>query len=245
VILTDPDGTGTGLGVVETGEDSTSPQLDRIGAGTIHVAPPGRGVEIVNPPRVDDYGPYSEVTLRTVAAGFGVTYEGMTGDYSEMPFSAARMSRLAYWARVEDWRWQTLIPQFCQPVWFWAMQVAVIAGRTREIPTAEWTAPPPPMIDPKAEGLAYRNNVRTGIMSLSEALRERGYNPKIVLQELAADFKLLDKLELVLDCDPRKRTQQGQSQSEPKEEEPEPPVTALAPAKKSNGKATPANGATK
>jgi lambda family phage portal protein len=245
VILTDPDGTGTGLGVVETGEDSTSPQLDRLGAGTIHIAPPGRTATVVEPPRVGDFGPYAEVTLRTIAAGLGVNYEAMTGDYSEMPFSAARMSRLAYWARVEDWRWQTVIPQFCDPVWFWAMQVAAIMGKVREIPTAEWTAPPPPMIDPAAEGLAYQRTVRGGIMSLSEALRERGYNPKTVLNELAADFKLLDKLGLILDSDPRKMTQAGQFQAAPKEEGPEPAIAALVPVNKPNGKAVPANGATK
>jgi capsid protein len=74
------------------------------------------------------------------------------------------------------------------------------------------------MIDPTAEGLAYQHNVRSGIMSLSEALRERGYNPKTVLAELASDFKELDRLGLILDSDPRNMTQAGQFQSQPKEE---------------------------
>ena len=46
-------------------------------------------------------------------------------------------------------------------------------------------------------------------MSLSEALRERGYDPMAVLEELAGDMKVLDRLKLILDCDPRKTTQQG------------------------------------
>jgi hypothetical protein len=32
---------------------------------------------------------------------------------------SARMSRIRHWARVEDWRWRTMIPQFCDPAWTW------------------------------------------------------------------------------------------------------------------------------
>jgi capsid protein len=71
------------------------------------------------------------VTLRAIATGLGLTYEDLTGDYTNMPFSAARMSRLRHWARVvDDWRWRLLIPQFCDPVWDWAMEAAVIMGLT-------------------------------------------------------------------------------------------------------------------
>jgi capsid protein len=139
-----------------------------------------------------------------------VTYEDLTGDYARMPFSAARMSRLRHWGRVEDWRWRTLIPQFCEPAWEWAMEAAVIAGLIGADPgRAEWTAPPPPLVDPVNEGLAYQRNIRTGIMSLSEALRERGYDPRMVLDEIAADNALLDKLGLILDSDARNTTQSG------------------------------------
>lgn len=249
IILTDVDGTAGGLGVVQAGEESTQPEWDQLGPGAVITGPPGRDVTVVQPPRVGDYGAYSEVTLREVATGFGVTYEDLTGDYSEMPFSAARMSRLRHWARVEDWRWQTLIPQFCVPAWSWAAQVAMIFGKARDVSAPEWTAPPPPMIDPVQEGLAFQRNVRSGAKSLSEALRELGYNPKTVLTELSNDFKLLDKLGLILDCDPRRMTQAGQFQStaeatdEAEESRPtngKPPV----PPPKANGKAA-ANGATK
>jgi lambda family phage portal protein len=217
VILTD-DGTGAAMGVKESQEDSSQPELDRIGAGTIHIAPVGREVTVVQPPSVGDFGPYAEVTLRTIATGLGVTYEDLTGDYSEMPYSAARMSRLRHWARVEGWRWQMLIPQFCAPVWDWFVEVGTIFGKVSENAAASWTAPPLPMIDPDKEGIAYGRLIRSGLRSLSEILRESGYDPRSVLNELAADFKMLDELKLVLDIDPRKMTQQGQFQSQPKEE---------------------------
>jgi capsid protein len=123
------------------------------------------------------------------------------------------MSRLRFWARVNDWRWNLLIPQFCVPVWSWAMEAAEVMG----LPTVEkneWTAPPLPMIEPDKEGLAIQRNIRTGITTLPESIRERGYNPEQFLDELQASFEDLDRRGLVLDCDPRKMTQQGQMQQD-------------------------------
>jgi lambda family phage portal protein len=211
VITSDPDGSSTPLG--QTTADQ--PEVDMLEPGSILNILPGRTVDIVQPPRVGEYGSYASVTLRGIAAGLGVTYEDMTGDYTNLPFSAARMSRLRHWARVLDWRWQTLIPQLCRPTWRWAMESAAIMNLVSDdpLPTADWTAPPAPMIDPDKEGLAYQRLIRSGLSSLSEVLRERGYDPKVVLNELAGDFKQLDALGLLLDSDPRNMTQAGQIQS--------------------------------
>jgi len=205
VFTTDTDGTSPPMG----GTDPTSPEIDRLEPGMIHNLPIGRDVKFVDPPMVNEHAAYCATILRAVAAGWGVTYEDLTGDYANMPFSAARMSRLRHWARVEDWRWQMLIPQFCDPVWAWAMQAALIMGKVNEIPAAVWTAQPAPMIDPSAEGLAYQRAIRSGIMSLSEAIKERGYDPDSLLAEIDADNKKLDKLGIILDSDARQTTQQG------------------------------------
>jgi len=210
-ITSDTDGSGAPLG---TADDSTTPELDMLEPGAILNLPPGRSVEVVQPPSVGEYAEYSKTSLRAIATGLGVTYEDLTGDYAGMPFSAARMSRLRHWARVEDWRWRILIPQLCDPVWAWAMEVASVFGLPNA-PRAEWTAPPAPMIDPVNEGLAYTRNIRAGIQSLSDSLRERGYDPAQVLQEIADDNARLDALGLVLDSDPRRMTQAGQQQPPP------------------------------
>jgi len=212
VLTSDVDGTAPALG---TADETQEPPVDSLEPGMVLNLPPGRSVTVVDPPHVGDYAVYSEITLRSIAAGLGVTYEDLTGNYTNLPFSAARMSRLRHWARVEDWRWVTLIPQLCNPVWGWAMEAAAIMGIVPEAPAAVWTAPPLPMIEPDKEGLAYQRNIRTGIMSLSEAIRERGYDPKELLGELAADFEMLDKLGLILDCDPSKVSQAGLTQMRP------------------------------
>jgi lambda family phage portal protein len=214
VLTTDVDGSNAPLGTGAVDEASaTGEPIDMLGPASIINLPPGRSVEVVQPPTVREYGEYCGVNLRAIATGIGVAYEDLTGDYTDLPFSAARMSRLRHWSRVTDWRWRMLIPQFCDPVWGWAMETAVLAGLVKDPPAAVWTAPPLPMIEPDKEGLAVQRNVRTGIQTLPEAIRERGYDPDEVLAEIAEFNAKLDSLGIILDSDPRKMSQVGQFQS--------------------------------
>ncbi len=148
VILTDPDGSSAPLG---TADDTATPAIDLLSPGMIANFAAGKTATVVDPPAVNEHDAYSKTILRAIATGLGVTYEDLTGCYDGLPFSAARMSRLRHWARVDDWRWRMLIPQFCDPVWDWAMRAATVGGL--EVPigqrlTAEWTCPPMPLLDP-------------------------------------------------------------------------------------------------
>lgn len=213
VLVTDPDGSGAGLGTVD---GARSPEWDSLEPGSITNLPMGRTVTVVDPPTVREYSDYARTNLRTIAAGLGVPYEDMTGDYANMPFSAARMSRLRHWDDVEEWRWQMLIPQFCDPVWRWFTEAAAIMGQIgREDIAARWTPPPAQMIDPASEADAYRSKIRAGLQTLPEALRELGYDPDEVMDEYAASNKKLDDLGIVLDSDPRKTSNAGLTQARP------------------------------
>lgn len=212
VVVTDIDGTAARFGTPED-QSATAPYIDSLRPGGVHYIPNGGNVQVVAPRPLGGFGEYATITLRQIAAGMGLSYEDLTGDFSDVNFSSARMSRLRHWARVEDWRYQMMVPLFCNTTWRWAMEVAAIMGKVAEIPEVEWTAPPPPMIEPDKEGLAYQRLVRSGLMSHSEVLRERGYKPSTVLDELEKDFDELDRRGLVLDIDPRKMTQAGQAQS--------------------------------
>jgi lambda family phage portal protein len=205
VLTSDVDGNTLPLGTV----DPADAYNDQLGPGMILNLQPGRSVEVVQPPNVRDYEPYSKTTLNEIAAGLGVTPEDLTGDYSGMNFSSARMSRLRHWQRVEGWRWRMLTPQLLNPLWRWGMQAASLAGLP-VVPMTTWTAPPLPMIEPDKEGLAIGRNIRTGISTPSEELRARGYVPEEFWDEYAADFAELDRRGIVVDSDARKMTQVGQ-----------------------------------
>jgi capsid protein len=168
-------------------------------------------VQFSVPPIANDNG-FTARKLRRIAVSLGVTYEDLTGDYSQVNYSSARMSRIRHWAHVNDWRYNMLIPQLCDPVWNWAMNAAILAGIIDEAPAAEWTAPPMPMLEPDREGLAYTRLIRGGLMTLSEAVRERGYDPDTHWDEYAADLKKLDELKIWLDSDVRRTSQAGLTQ---------------------------------
>jgi lambda family phage portal protein len=216
--VTDYDGEAGGL----IGQATTDPQaqpgdapIETLEPGMIMKLPPGKQITFAVPPGAPDDG-FSERTLRRIAAGLGVTYEDLTGDYSQVNFSSARMARLKHWSHVAGWRWDMLIPQFCDPAWRWAMDAATIAGSIQMpdgvAPLAQWTPPPMPMIEPDKEGLALQRMVRSGAMTPSEMVREQGYDPETHWQEFKDDLDKLDELGIVLDCDPRKVSQTGQTQ---------------------------------
>jgi lambda family phage portal protein len=218
VITSDTDGTAPALG----GTNTEKPEQDMLEPGMILNVAPGRSINVVQPPTISEHGEYARATLRAIATGLGVTYEDLVGDYTGLPFSAARMSRLRHWARVDDWRWRMLIPQFCDPVWQWAMLAARVAGMLEEAPRAQWTAPPMPLLDPDAEGTALQRLVRIGALTWPEMVRERGYDPDDVLREIADWNARFDALGVVLDSDPRKVSQQGQPSPAAKSTAPEP-----------------------
>lgn len=205
---TDVDGGGAELGERST----TNPLVETFEPGMIVDAPPGRDVKFGVPPITQDNG-FSTRTLRRIAASIGVTYEAMTGDFSQVNFSSARMGRINHWASVNDWRWNMLVPQLCDGVWAWAQEAAGILGLSEKSQVADWTAPPMPMLEPDREGLALQRNVRAGLMTVDEMVREQGKDPKTHWAEYAASFKRLREAGIVLDSDAAATTQSGQAQS--------------------------------
>lgn len=191
--------------------DAEDPTLERLEPGHVSYLAPGKTVKFGSPPPVTD-DKFTARNLRKIAAALGVTYEDLSGDYSQVNFSSARMSRISHWGNVRDWQWNMLVPGLCAGVWAWAMDAAVAAGALREAPGAEWTAPPMPMIEPDKEGLAYSRLVRNGVMTPSEVVREQGGDPAAHWAEYAEDQKTLDALGIVLDSDARKVSQAGLTQ---------------------------------
>ncbi len=205
--VTDADGAGSPIGE----PDEADELVETFEPGMIQKLPPGKDIAFASPPAVTG-GEFSNRNLRKIAAALGVTYEDLTGDYSQVNFSSARMSRLAHWANVVDWQFNMLIPQLCDGVWRWAMEAAVIAGAIGEVPRADWTCPPMPMIEPDKEGLAYSRLVRNGVMTHNEMVRERGGDPEAHWAEYAAGLAKLDELKIKLDSDVRAVSAAGLTQ---------------------------------
>lgn len=192
--------------------DGVAP-IDKMEPGTLEYLPPGKDIKFSTPPDASGYGEYTASVLRHIAAGFGIPYESLTGDFSQVNFSSGRMGWLEFQRNIEAWRWRILIPNLCNPAFEWFKSAAFLAGYGDLSQVgAEWTPPKREMIDPTKEIAATQNAVRSGFMSLPEAIRQSGYDPETVLAEISESNKLLDKYALILDSDPRTSTKAGIAQ---------------------------------
>lgn len=185
----------------ETNEGSYP--IERLEPGMIEYLKPGKKVTFGNPPPSEGYGEYTTTFLRSIAAGFGVTYEAMTGDLSNVNFSSGRMGWIEMGNIVSEYQEQMMIPVVCSGVWAWFVQAATIAGLGKIDAVATWTTPRRPMLDPVKETKGLEAMVRNGFKSWQDAVREQGDDPDVMAAELAADYELFTKLGFMLTCDPR------------------------------------------
>lgn len=194
----------------EAPDAGPSELIDKLEPGALEILPPGKDIRFASPPSVGEFDKITREYLLQIAAGYGVTYEALTGDLSHTNFSSARLGWLEFQRNIESWRWQMLVPQMLNPVWEWFVASGSVNGVRLEGIIVHWTPPRRELIDPSKEIEATKKAVRCGFISLSEAIREFGYEPEEILDEMKADNETLDRLGLILDTDPRQVSGNGQ-----------------------------------
>lgn len=196
--------------------DEEREMFSKIEPGAVEFLSPGQKVTFSNPPTQTDYEPYVKTQHQAIAMGLCVPYEHLTGNLRDVNFSSARIGQIPFRKMVEEWQYSLFIPQVMDRVWAWFVDAAILSGRRDfEGATCEWIAPRIPMLDVEKETEALRTEVRSGVLSLSEAIRESGRDPDLVLQAIAEDNARLDSLAITLDSDPRRTNQNGRLQEIP------------------------------
>jgi lambda family phage portal protein len=204
-------------GFVPTGPDTiaqspTGFPIEQFEPGMIERLREGESISFATPPPTTDFGDYSKVTLREIAAGMNITYEALTGDLTGVNYSSGRMGWIEYQRSIDSWRWNMLMPMFMDPLAVWTQDaIEVMTGSTEPF-RLDWTPPRREMIDPATEIDAAGRSVRMGLSSRSEEIRRNGYDPLQVYNEIAQDNKVADELNLVFDSDPRQVSGRGVEQ---------------------------------
>lgn len=165
------------------------------------------------PPASGDHASFILPEQRTIASAWGITYESLTGDYSQVNFASGKMGRLQMFSNIHRWRHNMLIPQMCKTIERWFLEAAALNNFDLSGVTFDWTPPRKEILDPAAEIPAIIKEVRAGLNSFPSACRERGIDWKQLLTEWKEFSDELDRLGLVLDIDPRRTTNSGQMQS--------------------------------
>lgn len=192
------------------GGTTTAPVAESIEPGRLEFLPAGKDIKFAVPPPAGDYGLFTKDILLRIAAGFGITYQALTGDLSTVNFSSGRMGWLEFQRNIDTWRWHMLIPQACDVISKWFLEsVELSQGINTDGVRFNWTPPRREMIDPKSEVPPLISAIRGGLKSLPEAHREYGMDSEEVLNEIAQTNSLIDQLKLTLDTDPRHTTSNG------------------------------------
>lgn len=185
----------------------------KIMSGTIQHMPPGKRITFNSPPDSGaNYSAYSSHILHAIAVGYGIPYESLTGDFSQVNFSSGRMGYLEFQRQLDHVRFNMFIPQFCVPVWNCFERYLNLKGISTCDVKTNWVPPRREMIDPVSETQAMTQMIRSGLITLSDAVTQFGVDPMDHFQELSQVNSVLDEYGLKLDSDPRYLSQAGKNQ---------------------------------
>ncbi|HYE70591.1 MAG TPA: phage portal protein [Aquabacterium sp.] len=160
--------------------------------------------------------PFMCYMLREVAAGIGISYESLSGDYSKSNYSSSRMGlldsrdiwRFFQWWFIRDFR------QRLHKVW---MTQAMMAGAITSVPMEQWAVNPRKYeavrykprgwtwVDPTKEVAAYEQAIKAGFTTLTDVIAQTAGGDDI--EDLAtrreSELDLLEDKELVFTTSPQ------------------------------------------
>lgn len=119
--------------------DADGNRVEQFEPGLIAYARGGKDIRFNQPAATGGYGEYKRASLHTIAAGFRVPYELLTGDLSQVNYSSIRAGLVEFRRHVDAVQWQLVFPMLCAPVWRWFIREALSAGlvdRVRQSPAS-------------------------------------------------------------------------------------------------------------
>lgn len=192
--ITDPNGGNGGFEGSRAADGALDGGLE---PGTLKVLQPGQDIRFSEPATIgQEATEFLRVTAREIAAGLGVPYEAMTGDMSQVNYSSIRAGLVAFRRRVEALQHNTLVFQFCRPIWRRWVTAEILSGRLdapgfEQDPeaylAARWLPPKVDWVDPLKDAQAEILAINAGLMSRRQAVAARGYDLEQLDTEIAQD----------------------------------------------------------
>ncbi|MGY6662215.1 MAG: phage portal protein [Glycocaulis sp.] len=191
------DQNGTGNLPVE-GDQRGSVLESGLEPGTLRFLPSGFDIKFSTPQHAQQTAEFVSHQIRAVAAGLGVPAHLVSGDLRDANYGSLRAGMIAFRQRLEAIQFNSLIPQFCAPVFERAVMALILSGDT-DAPdferdpgaylAAEHYPPAMPWLDPAKDVNATVTAIEAGLMSRRQAVAERGYSVEALDREIAADRK--------------------------------------------------------
>jgi lambda family phage portal protein len=200
--------------------DSAGNKVEQFEPGLIAIARGTKDIKFTQPAASGGYSEYKRTQLQSLAASWDLTYELLTGDLSRVNFSSIKAGINEFRRSIEVLQWIVLIPMMMDPIYRRFIDRAIAAGK---LPAGtgydvEWTTPKFEAVDPVKEVEGDIAAVRGFLMTPQEAIRRRGFDPDVVLEEHRVWHEALEAAGVVSDAD---ATQVSKAGSAPPAKEPE------------------------
>lgn len=160
--------------------------------GVVRVLPGGTDIKFSAPDQARESIAFAKLTLGQIAAGLGVPQHLVDGDLTQANYSSLRAGLLPFRAKVEQYVYHTLVPQFLNPIFRRFVTDEYLSGRL-DMPDlsaalkAEWLPPRPMQVDPQKDMAAAREALAMGLTSRRQAVAAMGWNVAELDQEIADD----------------------------------------------------------
>ena len=180
-------------------------------SGTVGVTPDGYSLNLIDPQHPNSaYRDFIKASLRGIAAGLGVTYNGLANDLEGVNYSSLRQGALderAVWMMLQDW----MIESFCDHVYRDWLSVALLAqavkinntplkdDRFENYLNVSWQPRRWQWVDPLKEMMAHQAAFAHKIKTPQSVIRDMGQNPEDVLDEWKSWQAMLDARDLKTD----------------------------------------------
>jgi lambda family phage portal protein len=205
--------TASKMGIVEwtegygpTWEEGDDSPLETFDAEPLsfHELPQGAKLAEWNPQYpAGEFEVAHKVFLRGAATGMGVSYNALGNNLENVNFSSIRDGKVSerdFWKELQGWLIETLI----QPVYEDWLKIALLSEKIvnkqgKPLPpsklaiykTVHYQGRRWAWIDPKSDATAKTTEIRAGLTSISQVLREQGRDPEAVAAEIASDIEML------------------------------------------------------
>lgn len=147
----------------------------------------------------DTYEAFARMLLREIAAGLGITYEMLTGDYTGATYSSVRMSTAEAWLTTL-YRRDNIAAAFLNPIYSNFLEDEIEAGRLAipggldryigarsAIARCSWRGPAKPQADDAKAAAAHTAWYKLGAITLEQICADLGQDWEDVAEQLARE----------------------------------------------------------
>lgn len=185
--------------------EGTSEMPDQVEPGMVEYVKNGTIPHTITPPKADNSSSFDTSVKRDAAAGAGITYEQLTGDYSQVNFASGRMGKNEFYAELDVVQQTTFRPKL-DVIFSWFKNIHSTLNKGSDF-KPDWTFPARTSVNPKEELEVVLTKVRSGLLSPRRACKMFGNRLTDIIREWEKDKKEFG--EMPFDIDPSKFASTG------------------------------------